>query len=264
MANIAGIRFKRAGKIYNFDAQDIELQVGDYAVVKTTRGMELGHVVIAPGQIESSGADENLSPVIRKATEEDIAKTEELEARAEEAIIECNKMIAELNLPMKLLSAEFSLDSSRLTFLFSAEERVDFRELVRRLTGKFKVRVELRQVGSRDEAKLLGSFGRCGRPLCCASFLTEFSPVSIKMAKEQDLPLNPMKISGACGRLMCCLAYEGEQYRAMKQKMPKVGQRVSTRMGEATVVGNSPLKEMVLVELDTEARVELPLADVSY
>jgi cell fate regulator YaaT (PSP1 superfamily) len=264
MTNIAGIRFKRAGKIYYFDAKDIELKAGDYAVVKTTRGMELGHVVIAPGQIQPGDSNEALSPVIRKATDEDIAKTEELDAKAEEALIECGKMIAELNLPMKLLSAEYSLDSSRLTFLFSAEERVDFRELVRRLTGKFKVRVELRQVGSRDEAKLLGSFGRCGRPLCCASFLTEFNPVSIKMAKEQDLPLNPMKISGACGRLMCCLAYEGEQYRAMKEKMPRVGQRVSTRLGEATVVGNNPLKESVMVELDTEARVELPLAEVSY
>jgi cell fate regulator YaaT (PSP1 superfamily) len=264
MANIAGIRFKRAGKVYYFDAKDIELSAGDFAVVKTSRGMELGHVVIAPGQITASDAEESLSPVIRKATPEDIAKTEELEARAEEALIACGKMIAELNLPMKLLSAEYSIDSSRLTFLFSAAERVDFRELVRRLTGQFKIRVELRQVGSRDEAKLLGSYGRCGRQLCCSSFLTEFSPVSIKMAKEQDLPLNPMKISGACGRLMCCLAYEGEQYKAMKEKMPRVGQRISTRMGEATVVGNSPLKEMVMVELDTEARVELPLSEVSY
>jgi cell fate regulator YaaT (PSP1 superfamily) len=264
MANIVGIRFKRAGKVYYFEAGDIALQAGDYAVVKTSRGVELGHVVIAPGQVKVNETGESLSPVVRKAEPEDIAKETELDAKAEEALIECGKMIAELTLPMKLLSAEYSLDSSRLTFLFSAEERVDFRELVRRLSGKFKVRVELRQVGSRDEAKLLGSFGRCGRELCCASFLTEFSPVSIKMAKEQDLPLNPMKISGACGRLMCCLAYEGEQYRAMKEKMPKVGQRVSTRMGEATVVGNNPLKETVLVELETEATVELPLAEVSY
>ena len=264
MANITGIRFKRAGKVYYFDAGDIALQVGDYAVVKTSRGLELGHVVIAPGQVQVNETGESLSPVVRKAEPEDIAKEEELNVKAEEALIECGKMIAELNLPMKLLSAEYSLDSTRLTFLFSAEERVDFRELVRRLSGNFKVRVELRQVGSRDEAKLLGSFGRCGRELCCASFLTEFSPVSIKMAKEQDLPLNPMKISGACGRLMCCLSYEGEQYKAMKEKMPKVGQRISTRLGEATVVGNNPLKETVMVELDTEARVELPLADVSY
>ncbi len=264
MANITGIRFKKAGKIYYFEAGDVALQAGDYVVVKTSRGMELGHVVIAPGQIQVNETGESLSPVIRKAEPEDIAKEEELNTKAEDALIECGKIIAELKLPMKLLSAEYALDSSRLTFLFSAEERVDFRELVRRLSGKFKLRVELRQVGSRDEAKLLGSFGRCGRELCCASFLTEFSPVSIKMAKEQDLPLNPMKISGACGRLMCCLAYEGEQYKAMKEKMPKAGQRISTRMGEATVVGSNPLKETVTVELDTEATVELPLKDVSY
>ncbi len=264
MANIVGIRFKRAGKVYYFDAGDIELEVNNYAVVKTSRGLELGHVVIAPGQVLASEIEETLSPVTRKAEPEDIQQAEELSAKAEEALIECGKMIGELQLPMKLLSAEYNLDGSRLTFLFSAEERVDFRDLVRNLTGKFKARVELRQVGTRDEAKLLGSFGRCGRPLCCVSFLTEFSPVSIKMAKEQDLPLNPMKISGACGRLMCCLAFEGEQYRIMKEKMPKAGQRVSTHMGEATVVGSNPLKETVLVELESEATVELPLDQVSY
>jgi cell fate regulator YaaT (PSP1 superfamily) len=141
---------------------------------------------------------------------------------------------------------------------------VDFRELVRRLTKSFKVRVELRQVGTRDEAKLIGGFGRCGRPLCCMSFIDEFDPISIRMAKDQDLPLNPMKISGVCGRLMCCLAYESEQYRAMKEKLPKVGQRVSTTMGEAKVVGTNPLKGTVLVELESEATVELPLSEVSY
>jgi cell fate regulator YaaT (PSP1 superfamily) len=264
MANMVGIRFKRAGKIYYFDAAGIEMKAGDYAVVKTARGIELGHVVIAPGQVVASQVEENLSPVVRKAEPEDIKRAEEMDAKSEEALIECGKIIGELNLPMKLLTAEYNLDSSRLTFLFSAEERVDFRDLVRRLTGKFKMRVELRQVGSRDEAKLIGGFGRCGRDLCCASFLTEFSPVSIKMAKEQDLPLNPMKISGTCGRLMCCLAYEGEQYRLMKEKMPKVGQRVSTHMGEATVVGCNVLKETVLVELESEATVELPLKEVSY
>jgi cell fate regulator YaaT (PSP1 superfamily) len=264
MANIAGIRFKKAGKIYYFDSGDIQLQVGDQVVVKTSRGMELGHVVIEPGQLDANETGESLSPVVRKAEPEDISKEEELKAKADEALVECAKMIEELNLPMKLLSSAYSLDSSRLTFLFSAEERVDFRELVRRLSGRFKIRVELRQVGSRDEAKLLGSYGRCGRELCCRNFLTEFTPVSIKMAKEQDLPLNPMKISGACGRLMCCLAYEGEQYKAMKEKMPKVGQRVSTKMGEATVVGSNPLKETVVVELDSEATAEVPLDEVSY
>jgi len=181
MANITGIRFKRAGKIYYFDAGDIELEAGDYAVVKTSRGTELGSVVIAPGQVIASEFEEPLSPVIRRAEADDIEQAKELQAKAEEALVECGKMITELNLPMKLLAAEYNLDSSRLTFLFSAEERVDFRDLVRRLTGKFKVRVELRQVGTRDEAKLIGSFGRCGRPLCCASFLTEFTPVSIKL-----------------------------------------------------------------------------------
>jgi len=264
MANVAGIRFKKAGKVYYFDAGDIELKAGDAVVVKTNRGIELGNVVIAPGQVLSSEIEETLSPVLRKAEAEDIEQAETLRLRAEEALVECGRMIEELQLPMKLLVAEYNLDSSRLTFLFSAEERVDFRDLVRRLTARFKIRVELRQVGTRDEAKLLGSFGRCGRPLCCSSFLTEFAPVSIKMAKEQELPLNPMKISGACGRLMCCLAYEGEQYRMMKEKMPKSGQRVSTHMGEATVVGSNPLKETVMVELDSDATVELPLADVSY
>jgi len=264
MADIVGIRFKKTGKVYYFDSAGIELEAGDHVVVKTSRGMELGYVVIAPGQVLASEVDESLKPVMRKAEPDDIKQAEELDAKVEEALIECGKMIGELQLPMKVLSAEYNLDGNRLTFFFSAEDRVDFRELVRRLTNRFKVRVELRQVGSRDEAKLVGGIGRCGRPLCCASFLTEFTPVSIKMAKEQDLPLNPMKISGVCGRLMCCLAYEGEQYRIMKEKMPKVGQRVSTHMGEATVVGSNPLKETVLVELENEATAELPLSEVSY
>jgi cell fate regulator YaaT (PSP1 superfamily) len=163
---------------------------------------------------------------------------------------------------MKLLSAEYNLDGSRLTFFFSAAERVDFRELVRQLTNQFEVRVELRQVGPRDEAKLIGSFGRCGRQLCCISFLSEFAPVSIRMAKEQSLPLNPMKISGVCGRLMCCLGYESEQYHAMMEKLPKNGQRVSTAMGVATVVGSNPLKETVSVRLESQATVELPLSEI--
>jgi len=264
MADIVGVRFRRAGKVYYFDPTGIDLEVGEYVIVKTSRGMELGQIVIAPRQVVASEITEPLRPVVRRAESEDVQRAEELDAKSEEALIECGKMIGELQLPMKLLSAEYNLEGNRLTFLFSAEERVDFRELVRKLTNKFKVRIELRQVGSRDRAKLVGGFGRCGRPLCCERFLSEFAPVSIRMAKEQELPLNPMKISGACGRLMCCLAYENEQYHSMKEKMPKVGQRVSTHMGEATVVGSNPLKETVLVELESEATVELPLGDVSY
>jgi len=264
MAEIVGIRFKRAGKVYYFDPAGIEMEVNDRVIVKTSRGPELGRVVIAPRQVLASEVTEPLKAVVRKAEPEDIERAEELDAKAEKALIECGNLIGELRLPMRLLSAEYNVDGSRLTFSFSAEERVDFRELVRRLTSRLKVRVELRQVGSRDEAKLIGGFGRCGRPLCCASFLSEFNPVSIKMAKEQELPLNPMKISGACGRLMCCLGYESEQYHAMKEKLPKRGQRVSTPMGEAAVAGSNPLKETVLVELESGATVELPLSEVSY
>jgi len=264
MAEIVGVRFRRAGRVYYFDPAGIELDVNDYVIVNTSRGTEMARVVIAPRQVLASEVTEPLKPVERKAEPEDVERAEELDAGAEEALIECGKLVGELQLPMKLISAEYNVDGSRLTVLFSAEERVDFRELVRRLTKRFKARMELRQVGSRDEAKLIGGFGRCGRSLCCVSFLSEFNPVSIKMAKEQALPLNPMKISGACGRLMCCLSYENEQYRAMKEKLPRVGQLVSTPMGEATVAGGNPLKETVLVELEGGAAVELPLNEVSY
>ncbi len=262
MADVVGIRFKRAGRVYCFDPAGLELEVDDCVVVKTSRGVEMGQVVIAHKQVLANEIEGELKPVIRKADPEDIARAQEFEAREEEALIQCGKMIEKLNLPMKLLSAEYNLDGSRLTFYFSAEGRVDFRELVRELTSRFKVKVELRQVGPRDETKLIGGFGRCGRPLCCMNFLSEFAPVSIRMAKDQNLPLNPMKISGCCGRLLCCLVYENEQYKSMKEKLPKVGQQVSTPSGTATVVGTNPLKETVLVQVESEAVVELPLSEV--
>jgi len=263
MADIVGIRFKKIGKVYYFDPAGIELEVNDPVVVQTTRGLELGHVVITSKQVLVNEMTTPLKPVLRKAEPEDIEHAQELEEKEKEALTECGKLIAKLNLPMKLLSAEYNLDDSRLTFYFSAEERVDFRELVRELTNRFKMRVELRQVGPRDQAKLVGGFGRCGRPLCCTSFLREFAPVSIKMAKEQNLPLNPMKISGVCGRLLCCLVYESEQYRTLKKNLPKKGQQVSTAMGVATVVDNNPLKKTVLVELENQAAVELPLSEIN-
>ena len=263
MDEIVGIRFKRAGKVYYFDPAGIDLESNDYVVVRTSRGLELGRVVISPKQVLANEVTTPLKPILRKAEPEDVKHAQEFESKEEEVLTECGKLIVKLGLPMKLLSAEYNLDSSRLTFLFSAEERVDFRELVRELTNRFNVRVELRQVGPRDEAKLLGGFGRCGRPLCCISFLSEFAPVSIRMAKEQDLPLNPMKISGVCGRLLCCLVYESEQYHIMKGKLPREGQRVSTAMGEARVVGSNLLKETVIVELESGTTAELPLSDVS-
>ncbi len=263
MADIVGVRFKRAGKVYYFDPAGIDLKANDYAVVDTTRGLELGQVVISPKQVLVSELETPLKPVVRKAEPKDIEHAQELEVKEREALAECGKLIAELKLPMKLISAEYSLDGKSLTFYFSAEGRIDFRELLRELASRLKTRVELRQTGPRDEAKLIGGCGRCGRPLCCVTFLNEFAPVSIKMAKEQSLPLNPMKISGVCGRLMCCLVYESEQYRAMKEKLPKEGQQVSTAMGIAKVVGSNALKETVLVELESGVTVELPLSEIT-
>lgn len=263
MTEIVGIRFKKAGKVYYFDPAGIDLKVDDHIVVETTRGIELGYVVIAPKQVLVNEITTPLKSVIRKADEDDIGHAQEIASKEEEALTECGKLIEKLNLPMKLLSAEYNLDESRLTFFFSAEERVDFRELVRKLTNRFKTRVELRQIGPRDEAKLVGGLGKCGRPLCCESFLSEFAPVSIKMAKEQNLSLNPMKISGLCGRLLCCLGYESEQYQAMKKKLPKEGQRVSTPMGMARVVGSNLIKQTVSVELENQTVVEFPLSEIT-
>jgi cell fate regulator YaaT (PSP1 superfamily) len=264
MADIVGVRFKKASKIYYFDPAGLNLEVNDYVVVETARGLELGQVVLAPRQVLASDVEKPLKPVVRKAEPEDVKRTQELEAKESEALAEGAKLVQKLNLPMKLLKAEYNLDASRVTIHFSAEERVDFRELVRELAGRLRVRTELRQVGPRDEAKLIGGYGRCGRPLCCANFLCELAPVSIKMAKEQGLPLNPMKISGICGRLMCCLVYESEQYHIMKEKLPKEGQRVTTATGAGKVIGTNALLETVMVQLDeSQATIELPLNEVA-
>jgi cell fate regulator YaaT (PSP1 superfamily) len=213
MPDIVGVSFRTHGKVYDFDPGQLELKPGDKVVVETARGQEMGEVV-SRGCVETPGAP--LKPVLRLATVEDNRKADELKDREQNALDECSRLVSRLELPMKLISAEYSLDESYLTIYFSAEGRVDFRELVRELSHNLHVRVELRQIGPRDEAKILGGYGRCGRELCCASFLTGFNPVSIKMAKVQDLPLNPMKISGVCGRLLCCLGYECEQYRQIK------------------------------------------------
>ena len=262
MGNVVGVRFKRAGKIYYFDPNDIELDVGEWVVVETTRELEVGRVAISPGQVVESQLTEPLKPVVRKADEGDMRRLNDLAEREEEALARCNEMIAQLGLPMKPRAAEYNLEGTRLTILFTAEGRVDFRELLRELSSTFKTRVELRQVGPRDEAKLIGGVGRCGRTLCCASFLSEFDTISIRMAKDQNLPLNPMKISGVCGRLLCCLSYEDELYSAMKEKLPKPGQRVTTPNGPAIVIGGNPLKETVTVKTESEAITEIPLSQI--
>jgi len=263
MIDIVGIRFKKAGKVYYFDPAGIDLQADDYAVVKTTHGSEIGQVVIPPKQVPESEVTNQLKPVIRKAEEEDIARIKEFTDKEKEALSTCAEFIDRFDLSMKLLSAEYNMDGSRLTFFFTAEERVDFRRLVKELNNTFKTRVELRQIGPRDETKLMGGLGRCGRPLCCATFLCDFDPVSIRMAKEQELPLDPMKISGICGRLMCCLGYESEQYREIKEKMPKRNQHVKTPDGEGKVVGHNTIKETVIIQLESQANIEVPLSQIT-
>jgi len=263
MPDIVGIRFKKAGKVYYFDPAGIDLKVDECAVVQTARGIEIGQVIIAPKQILASEITTELKPIVRKATEDDIKQAQSFTQKEAYALEECEKMIKRLNLPMKLVSAEYNLDGGRLTFYFTADERVDFRELVRELTAFFKTRIELRQIGPRDQAKLVGGLGRCGRVLCCGSFLTEFSPVSIKMAKEQDLPLDPMKISGVCGRLQCCLAYESFQYHEAKASMPKKGAQVTSPSGSGIVISVNPLKESVQIETESKATLEVPVSQVT-
>lgn len=261
--SVAGIRFQRAGKVYYFDPAGIEMDVHDQVVVDTERGLKIGRVVIGPKQLLASKLPEPLKPVLRKATPEDMERQEEGRCREQQALVRCTELARKLNVPMKLLSVESSLDGSHLTVFFSAEGRVDFRQLVRELAASLKTRVELRQVGPRDETKIVGGVGRCGYSLCCTTFLTEFSPLSIKTAKEQGLSLEPAKISGICGRLLCCLGYEAEYYRMMKDKLPPMGQHVATPMGEGVVVGLNVLKETVTVQLESQALVEVPVAEVT-
>jgi len=226
---VVGIRYKRAGRVYYFDPIGISIKANDYVVVNTPRGLKLGQVVIAPEQILSSELAEPLKPVLRVATPEDIKHTAELAAKENDILTDAVRMVTRLNLPMKLISVEHNLEGNQITIFFKAAERVDFRELVKEMNSHFKMRVELRQVGPRDEAKLVGGYGRCGRQLCCASFLDEFAPVSIKMAKQQNLALNPMKIAGSCGRLLCCLAYEAEpSTKKSGSKQEPVDEDIST------------------------------------
>jgi cell fate regulator YaaT (PSP1 superfamily) len=262
--HVVGVRFKRVGRIYYFDSNGMELSAGDCVLVETSRGTELGQVLIEPKDIPGSEIEEPLKPVLRLATEEDVTRSCEFAEKEAYARKECERLIAKLKLPMKLLAAQYNFDGSRLTFFFSAEERVDFRRLVRELSSLFKMRVELRQVGSRDEAKIVGGYGRCGRRFCCDSFLCEFTPVSIKMAKEQSLPLNPMRISGVCGRLLCCLCYEFEQYRELKKAMPRAGQMVDTKVGQAKVLGVNPVKGTIVVEVSSGGQTELELGEVTF
>jgi len=262
MAQIVGIRFKRATQVYYFDPSSVEVKVGDSVVVETARGLAIGTVVIAPREAASEEVAEPLKPVLRRAGLEDIERARDKKAKEEQALAKCVELVDKYRLPMTPLSAEYNLDGTHLTLYFKSEKRVDFRALLRELSSTLKTRVELRQVGARDAAKLVGGVGRCGCTLCCASHLCKFEPISMRMAREQDLPLNPANISGVCGRLLCCLAYESAQYRALKQKMPGPGKHVTTRSGRARVISVNPLKETVKVQLESDAMLELPVSEI--
>ena len=252
MIKVVGIRFKPVGKVYYFNPEEIDLTAGDGAIVETTRGVEYGEVVLGPKEIDEASFNMPIKSVLRKATEEDRKQVEENKTRTKEAFDICQEKINANGLEMNLVDVEYTFDRSKILFYFTADGRVDFRQLVKDLASVFRTRIELRQIGVRDEAKLLGGLGICGRPLCCSQFLGDFEPVSIKMAKEQSLSLNPTKISGTCGRLMCCLKYEQEAYEALLKETPNNGAVVDTPLGRGTVVNSHLLRGIVQVKMDSE------------
>ena len=249
MIKVVGVRFKKAGKIYYFDPADMNIQKDTYVVVETARGIEFGECVIGIKEISENDIVAPLKSVLRIATEEDIDRHFKNKDKEKDAFNICLKKIQEHGLTMKLIDVEYTFDNNKVIFYFTADGRVDFRELVKDLATIFKTRIELRQIGVRDEAKMLGGLGPCGRPMCCSSFLGDFASVSIKMAKEQNLSLNPTKISGICGRLMCCLNYEQSTYEDIRKRMPKVGSIVKTSEGTGEVFSNNIVKESVKVKL---------------
>lgn len=257
LSRVAGVRFRNAGKIFYFHTAGMRLEAGEFVVVETTRGPEVAKVVIAPGQVVVNELNmSELKPILRLATEADIRKADELRKRAEELLPEARRLGEEIQFPARIDTAEFTLDGRRLTFSYTAEERVDYREFIKRASDHFKARVDVRQMGARDRAKMAGGYGICGRELCCANWLTTFPSISIRMAKEQELPLNPQKISGLCGRLLCCLSYEEEGYKEMRKSLPKIGQRCSTPTGEGKVIGLNIIRRQVTLIVEGQ-RIEV-------
>ncbi|MDA8354185.1 MAG: stage 0 sporulation family protein [Firmicutes bacterium] len=264
MVSVVGVRFRQAGKIYYFDPGSLPIKKDDAVIVETVRGVEFGTVVTGIRHVTEEEVVLPLKEVIRIASPKDVEQMEKNRAASREALSICNEKIKNHKLGMKLVDAEYTFDRNKIIFYFTADGRVDFRELVRDLASIFRTRIELRQIGVRDEAKMLGGIGPCGRVLCCSSFLGDFEPVSIKMAKDQNLSLNPAKISGLCGRLMCCLKYENDNYVEAKQKMPDVGTQVTTPEGVGRVVVLNLLERRVQVELSESGRtVEHPAEEVT-
>lgn len=251
MTKVIGVRFRTAGKIYFFSPGKFEVKRGDQVIVETARGVEFGNVVMGPKEVKDEEITQPLKTVIRLATEDDRRVEEKNRKKEKEAFQICLEKIHKHGLEMKLIDAEYTFDNNKVLFYFTADGRIDFRELVKDLASVFRTRIELRQIGVRDETKILGGIGICGRPLCCHTFLTEFAPVSIKMAKEQNLSLNPTKISGVCGRLMCCLKNEEETYEYLNSRLPNVGDRVTTVDGlKGEVQSVSVLRQLVKVIVD--------------
>jgi cell fate regulator YaaT (PSP1 superfamily) len=252
---VIGVRFKKAGKIYYFDPDELPIEKGQFVIVETSRGIEYGKVVTP---IKEVGEDDVVLPLkkaLRIADEKDRLQVEENREGSEEAFHVCLEKIDVHQLEMKLVDVEYTFDRNKVIFYFTAEGRVDFRELVKDLAAIFRTRIELRQIGVRDEAKMLGGIGPCGRVLCCSSFLGDFEPVSIKMAKDQNLSLNPAKISGLCGRLMCCLKYENDQYESAIKELPDIGETAHTSLGKGRVVGLNLLERLVQIDLTESERV---------
>jgi len=253
MAEVVGVRFKEVGKIYYFDPDGKKVNKGDSVIVETARGIECGQVAMPNREVADEQIVHPLKVIIRVATENDLNIVEENKKKEAKAFEICSQKIAKHKLEMKLVNVEYTFDSSKILFYFTADGRIDFRELVKDLASVFRTRIELRQIGVRDESKMLGGLGICGRPFCCSSFLGEFQPVSIKMAKEQGLSLNPTKISGTCGRLMCCLKYEQPAYDYLLKITPKQGATVNTKEGKGTVVDVNLLTGELKVKLDKNA-----------
>src|SRR5256884_5797694 len=259
IVTIVGIRFRPAGRIYYFDPQGASYSTGQYVIVETSRGVEAGRVVIASKKLAERELSDPLKPVLRLANEDELRMMLSFKTKEKEALVQCAQQVQQHNLPMKLVETEYTFDGSRLTFYFTADERVDFRALVRDLAATFRTRIELRQIGARDQAKLQGGVGMCGKTLCCSSWIADFGVISIKMAKEQGLPLNPSKISGVCGRLLCCLSYENENYIQAKQSMPQVGAILNTPSGPGKVVSINVPQESVEVMLESGVTIQIPV-----
>ncbi|GKV66656.1 MULTISPECIES: PSP1 domain-containing protein [Sporosarcina] len=255
MYKVVGVRFKKAGKLYYFDPLDMPIEIGNYVIVETARGVEYGKVASRSNEIDDEDVVLPLKKIIRLADESDRERVKENQTEAEHAFVVCAEKIIEHRLDMRLVDVEYTFDRNKIVFYFTAEGRVDFRNLVKDLASIFRTRIELRQIGVRDEAKMLGGIGPCGRMLCCSTFLGDFEPVSIKMAKDQNLSLNPSKISGLCGRLMCCLKYENDAYEEAKVQMPDLGTQVATPDGVGKVVGLNLLERVLQVNMPAFERV---------